>query len=447
VDPDILPDFIADMPLEEQFYESATARWKRELPWLKVFRSFRMALDFRKLMLAFIGVTLFAAGYAAMHSLPFAPDSGEHPFDTLTPAARWGETIFVPASAAAERRVPLQNALKDPWSLIPQVFHYTPILLMPWNDVVDPAASILDPRFNRTWADTAWAWTVLLWTLIVWSVFGVAISRIAVREFTGVGSPGLNDGFRHALRFFPSSLGGPLLPVVAVGFFWAIAACIGLIGRVPGAGPVLVWVFWPLAMICGALLGLILIGVAATWPLMFCTISVEGTDAFDAMSRAYSYLFSRPWYALFLGVLALIYGSAVTLFLFSAAGFAAELAAGAVNSGMGTSAIGPILDSSRDATLEMWDLQWLMRATISVLGVLLTAYIYSFFWTTLTAGYLLLRHAVDATPLDHLSGDVQLEGPALAGIAASERREAQRNESPPDEPPGGIAPTSEPPAS
>ena len=44
------------MQLEEQFYETSAQRWKRELPWLRIFRGFRMALDTRKLLLALAGL-------------------------------------------------------------------------------------------------------------------------------------------------------------------------------------------------------------------------------------------------------------------------------------------------------------------------------------------------------------------------------------------------------
>ena len=36
------------------------------------------------------------------------------------------------------------------------------------------------------------------------------------------------------------------------------------------------------------------VGLAAGWPLMWPTISSEGTDAFDALSRSYAYVYQRP---------------------------------------------------------------------------------------------------------------------------------------------------------
>lgn len=55
---------------------------------------------------------------------------------------------------------------------------------------------------------------------------------------------------------------------------------------------------------------------------MWATVSVEGTDAFDALSRSYAYTYHRPWrllwYVLFAGFLAVTSMFAVKLFASSA---------------------------------------------------------------------------------------------------------------------------------
>ena len=65
------------MQLEEQFYETSTARWKRELPWLRLFRGFRIAMDFRKILLALAGTLIFAAGMMVFTQLPYSPHKVE----------------------------------------------------------------------------------------------------------------------------------------------------------------------------------------------------------------------------------------------------------------------------------------------------------------------------------------------------------------------------------
>src|SRR4029079_18006813 len=69
-------------------------------------------------------------------------------------------------------------------------------------------------------------------------------------------------------------------------------------------------------------MAILLIGALIGWPLMWSTVSVEGTDAFDALSRSYAYTYHRPWrllwYALFALFLAVVSMFVVKLFASSA---------------------------------------------------------------------------------------------------------------------------------
>jgi hypothetical protein len=47
------------------------------------------------------------------------------------------------------------------------------------------------------------------------------------------------------------------------------------------------------------------------WP----TIAMEGTDAFDAISRAFNYLFARPWKTIWCCFMASVYGVVVITFV------------------------------------------------------------------------------------------------------------------------------------
>jgi hypothetical protein len=70
------------------------------------------------------------------------------------------------------------------------------------------------------------------------------------------------------------------------------------------------------------MMAVLLIGALVGWPLMWATVSVEGTDAFDALSRSYAYTYHRPWrllwYAIFALFLAIVSMFVVKLFASSA---------------------------------------------------------------------------------------------------------------------------------
>ena len=59
----------------------------------------------------------------------------------------------------------------------------------------------------------------------------------------------------------------------------------------------------------------VLIGTVAGFDLMYPTIAVEGSDAFDAISRSFSYIYARPWRLLFYTAVAIIYGALTYLFV------------------------------------------------------------------------------------------------------------------------------------
>jgi len=61
------------------------------------------------------------------------------------------------------------------------------------------------------------------------------------------------------------------------------------------------------------------------WPLMDATISTEGTDSWEAVSRSYSYVFQAPWYYAWCSLLALAYGAIVVFFVGFMGSFAVYL--------------------------------------------------------------------------------------------------------------------------
>ena len=79
---------------------------------------------------------------------------------------------------------------------------------------------------------------------------------------------------------------------------------------------------WPFVILLGLMMAVLLLGALVGWPLMWATVSVEGTDAFDALSRSYAYTYHRPWrllwYVVFAGFLAVASMFVVKLFASSA---------------------------------------------------------------------------------------------------------------------------------
>ncbi|HEY2759510.1 MAG TPA: hypothetical protein VGI75_02165, partial [Pirellulales bacterium] len=168
-------------------------------------------------------------------------------------------------------------------------------------------------------------------------------------------------------------------------------------------------------LLCGLFLAILLVGLLFGWPLMWPTISAEGTDSFDALSRSYSYTYQRPVHYLFyaavagvLGMLAwvvvLIFAKGVITYSYWAASWGAganridDLRIAASNPeasglfGMGAHAIG------------FW---------VNVVKTIAVGFLFSYFWCAATYIYFLLRQTVDATEMDEVALDEQSEAYSL----------------------------------
>jgi hypothetical protein len=160
-----------------------------------------------------------------------------------------------------------------------------------------------------------------VWELLVWGLFGGAITRIAALKFTRDEAPGLIAALKHAFSKWPSYSLPPLVAMAGASVFAIQLVLLGFIMRIDMLAFVAA-LFWPFVILLGLMMAVLLIGALVGWPLMWATVSVEGTDAFDALSRSYAYVYHRPWrllwYALFALFLAIVSMFVVKLFASSA---------------------------------------------------------------------------------------------------------------------------------
>jgi hypothetical protein len=61
-------------------------------------------------------------------------------------------------------------------------------------------------------------------------------------------------------------------------------------------------------------MAVVLVGLVG-WPLMSATVSAEGTDAWEAVSRSYSYVYQAPWHFIWYSFVALVYGAIIVFFV------------------------------------------------------------------------------------------------------------------------------------
>src|SRR5262249_58778459 len=106
-----------------------------------------------------------------------------------------------------------------------------------------------------------------------------------------------------------------LSALVFVGVVLVFLMIFGLFHLIPLFGDVVVdGLGWPLVLLAGLAMAVVLVGLVG-WPMMYGTISAEGSDSFDALSRSYSYVYQSPWNYMWNCLVAVGYGTVVVFFV------------------------------------------------------------------------------------------------------------------------------------
>ena len=255
----------------------------------------------------------------------------------------------------------------------------------PFRAIVAPFAAL----FTRGGGPLAWFLSALkaVWAAVVWGIFGGAIGRVAVVQAAVGRKVGLGTAVRFALRKSGPLIGAPLTPMLAVAVLAAACVLFGLLYRLPSpVGGFLVTVLGFVPLLLGLLMAIILVGLAIGWPLMHATVAAEGEDAADALSRSYSYVNQRLARYAIHAVVGL--DDRLRRPDRGRCGFA-RIVLGLADWGVGLAA--PDLDRLDD---------WAANGRIfwsRVVGLLVLAWVYSYFWSAASIIYLILRRDVDGT--------------------------------------------------
>ncbi len=372
---------------QEEFLLTDVARLHRWLPWLLVFRAFRVATHHRQWIVALLAVWLLVGGRYAIAWLAGSP---------LPVSPSWdhsGDLTLAPTSALSLAESLLNHSLLSPLGI---AFQVTLKLLQPQASLAAFGLALLD-------------W---LWVAVVLIGTGGILSRIAALELTRFIECRISTATRYVQKYFAAYFGGILLAVLGIIFLTLLNASFGYLCNLPLAGPYLLWIGYPLALLCGLLIALLAIGLTLAWPLMICTASVEGTDPFDGLSRSLNYVFARPWYGLFLILLLGVYGWGLLYFVESLVALTESITA---------TSLGRWLHDHSSLSLN-WLNFWQQ-----ILHSIPNAFAISYFWTGMTIVYLLLRKAEDATSLEavFLDDETAPQLP-LVGIPAAAQREQQQ---------------------
>ena len=292
----------------------------------------------------------------------------------------------------------------------------------------------------------------------VWAIVGGAICRISALQTARDERIGPMRALKFSLGKFGSFFTAPLIPIAIIILIALVMSLVSLLGAIPYVGEILVGVFMGLALFGGFVIALISVGLIGGFNLMYPTIAVEGSDGFDAISRSFSYVFARPWRMLFYTALAAVYGAVCYLFV----RFFAWILLLAVHSSVG---LAVNWDSAGLATFRgkldaMWatptfsnlhasinwlGLNWseavgaaLIWLWVALIVALVMSFVFSFFFSVNTTIYFLLRRRVDATDIEDVFVDEDVDELVTSETPASSDAQPQ-DQSAPAEPSNDAA--------
>jgi hypothetical protein len=240
----------------------------------------------------------------------------------------------------------------------------------------------------------------------VWAYFAGAICRIAAVEIARDERITLNEALAFAREKFRSVFYAPVAVVLVIALVAVIPLLIGLLaGVLPwGLGQLLAGTALPLVLFFGFLMAFLAVGLGCSCLLMVPTISVEGTDGFDAISRSMSYLYARPWRFLWCKLVAVVYGVPCIGFVAAFAGLMVLLGIGTARLGMGSAAFSEMNDFWRlsgslpssffGVIAAIVYATWMYLFIACVVG-----YAISYALTSHTIIYMILRRTEDATEM------------------------------------------------
>lgn len=203
-----------------------------------------------------------------------------------------------------------------------------------WGSAVDPEVVTIpnDAVLHHWWQAQCQAWDTiyektsvfvyvpysilfLLAFVGIWAYFGGAISRAAAYEIAKDGERlELRRASGFARKKYASLLWAPLICALGFLFFAGCNFFFGLLAKlldwipVIGFGAPAVAILLPLALLSGFIMVLITVGTSASLPLFAPAVAAEGTDSFDAVSRGFSYIYTRPWHYLWYQFVSCVYG-------------------------------------------------------------------------------------------------------------------------------------------
>ena len=251
-----------------------------------------------------------------------------------------------------------------------------------------------------------------LYFSVVFLVFvftGGAITRCAALEFAKAERPGLFEVIAYAAQNYRSFLVAPLLPLGLVIVFSVVVLVLGMMVAIPVAGEFVMIFSFGFVLFFGLLVTLMTLGTVAGGMLLFPSIAFENTTGLDSIGRSFSYVLTRPTWMVYYFLISGVFGTFFYLVFRLLVFLAIRLTHMLLFAGM-------MLVDSQDKLQRIWPQPALLNFSsntsdpqtwsegiaalvirgfmLAIVGLLLS-YIVSYFFSSASVIYALMRKKID----------------------------------------------------
>lgn len=402
----------------------------QQSPWLfdkclfpKIFQTFRTAIQPSKLIIAFAAMaTICLAGWIMDFSKTVVSAQEAHGQTTELRIYMANPDQLKPYIENYEEAGERTGVFSELWKLATSRFQGAVDSVFAFN-LPAVVANITDCFKALGWAikyHTIYCVIFFAINLAVISIAGGALCRMAALQCARGEKPGLSEALRYSTKKFTSFFTTPLAPIGIIIFIGLFVFLLGLLGNIPHAGELIMGLFMPLALLAGALIAVVLIGAVAGFNLMFPAVAYDSSDCFDAISRSFSYVYSKPWHMGFYTAIAAIYGAICYTFV----RFCAFLLLLATRWSLQLGVFTESSTTNVDKVTAIWpqpsfinllqlpalgEAHWphlvaavLVYLSSLVIVALVGAFVISFYFSANTIIYSLMRSKVDNTTLDDI---------------------------------------------
>lgn len=380
--------------------------WAELCPWTIIFRTLPIAASVTTLALAIVGV--LAASFTWWLSENLFVHGELEQDAAMAEVVRMNtspyRSVFIDSQTDQNSLSVLGARLSGPRAV--------------FNQIKRPAAYIFTSKIEPTAAGGSNVrlgaygfWYFLFGTvcsIAVWSFIGLAIARVCLLRLTRNETIGIDDAFDFAFDHWLASFGGVGIPLVATFALCIPASIFGLLMTFD-FGAAFVSLIWPVVLLIGAAISVLLLGLTYAWPLVVSSAACEGQNSFDAMTRAYAYVFQRPLHCLGYAIVAMLFGGFCWLIVANLCGSVIDLSYWATSWGANVASgenvrieviQGAVSDVETSSTLSF--AQSTMAFWNGLIRTIAASFLYGLFWCMASAVYLLLRKDVDDTEMDEI---------------------------------------------